>query len=197
MKEVLIIFGCLGFGFLLGINLEVGVLSYWEQGNRVLLWVLMFLIGIQLGQVPSLYRQLKKLHWTFLFLPVGTLLGTLLGTIFLLPWTSLAWTDLFAISVSMGYFSFSSAYLATVSSVSVGAIALLTGVIREVLALSLSPVLGRWCHRTGLTVAIGSGSDMVLPLIFKYSGKERVFIALYHGLVLTVFIPFLTALFYL
>ena len=136
-----------------------------------------------------------------LFTIVGTLLFSVLG-VFLLRGLSLR--DCLAVGSGFGYYSLSSVLIADLKSASLGVqgaaelatVALLTNVIREMIALFGMPLFSRVGGRMApISVAGVTSMDICLPSIARYSGADLVPLALLHGIVLEVSVPILVGAF--
>ena len=102
-----------------------------------------------------------------------------------------------AIGAGFGYYSLSSIVISKISGETIGIIALLSNIIREVGTLVLAPVLVKYF---GKLAPIASGgattSDTTLPIIVKYSGKEYALGAIVNGVILTLLVPIIIAFIY-
>lgn len=107
-------------------------------------------------------------------------------------------------SSGFAYYSLSSVLITELKSASAGAqvaaelatLALLTNVVREIMALLLVPVLPRIFGRMAPISAAGAGSmDVMLPSISRYSGNDMVPAAIMHGMTLEMAVPLLVTLF--
>ncbi len=75
-------------------------------------------------------------------------------------------------------------------------IALITNIIREIMALLATPLFVRCFGRLAPICAGGATMmDTTLPVIAKYSGKELVFVAVLHGILVDLTVSFLVSFF--
>ena len=71
-----------------------------------------------------------------------------------------------------------------------GALALLSNVFRELMALLLAPLIARWAGDYAPVCAAGATSmDTVLPFITVATHPANAVVSIYHGLVLSVLVP--------
>ncbi len=193
-------FTILGF-FVLGILAgRLNQLPQWLDAGQYSTWVLyllMFLVGIGVGADKKALRTLATFNLKILMVPLSTITGTLLGVSvvwFFVQQLSLA--ELLAVGSGFGYYSLSSVIITELHSAELGVVALLSNVIREVITLLFAPF---FVHISGKLSPIASGGatsmDTTLPIITSASGKEFALIALFHGIVLTVLVPFMVAFF--
>lgn len=170
-----------------------------------ILYALMFQVGLSIGSSDNLSAVVRTFRPRMLLIPLATVCGTLTfaaATSFALSHLSLA--DTLAVSGGLGYYSLSSVLITQLKQPTLGAqaaaelgtIALLTNVCRELLALMLAPFIFRRFGKLALVCAAGVTSvDVCLPTIARLSGKEFIPIALFHGMVLDMSVPFLVSLF--
>ena len=109
-----------------------------------------------------------------------------------------------AVGSGFAYYSLSSVLITQFKEASIGiqlatelgTIALLANIFREMMALLGAPLLVRYFGRLAPISAAGVNSmDVILPVITRYSGKEMVPIAIFHGLLIDMSVPFFVSLF--
>jgi len=157
------------------------------------LYILMFLVGIGIGADRNSWSVLKSMKLKILLVPVGIIVGTLAGSAIVsvfLP--ELKLKEVLAVGSGFGYYSLSSLFITQISGQTLGVIALLSNVLREILTLLITPIL---VMHFGKLAGIASGGatsmDTTLPVITRYSGKEWSIISVFSGVILTILVPFL------
>lgn len=205
MKGSMIIVGAFVIGCVAGAG---GWLPEWLMGGDVTMWVLyalMLQVGIGIGSDSRLKEILRTLSPRLLFLPLATIVGTLVATLavsFLLSRWSTA--EVLAVGSGMGYYSLSSILITSlkeqsigvVAAAELGTIALMANIFREIMTLILAPLMVRWFSPLGPISAGGATSmDVTLPVITRISGKEWVFVSIVHGIVVDFSVPFLVPFF--
>ena len=205
MKGSMIIVGAFVVGCVAGAG---GWLPEWLMGGDVTMWVLyalMLQVGIGIGSDSRLKEILRTLSPRLLFLPLATIVGTLVATLavsFLLSRWSTA--EVLAVGSGMGYYSLSSILITSlkeqsigvVAAAELGTIALMANIFREIMTLILAPLMVRWFSPLGPISAGGATSmDVTLPVITRISGKEWVFVSIVHGIVVDFSVPFLVPFF--
>jgi uncharacterized membrane protein YbjE (DUF340 family) len=169
-----------------------------EQLSLVVLYILMLFIGLSFGSDPRLPEILRSVNLRILLIPLTTVAGTFLGILvynLIIPSTGLK--DSMAIGAGFGYYSLSGVLITRFSGESMGTLALLANIIREIISLLFAPVFSRWFGKLAPIASAGATSmDTTLPVILKASGKEYLIVSLVHGVVLTVLVPFIIALIY-
>ena len=161
------------------------------------LYTLMFLVGAGIGSDPKLREILRAVNRKVLFVPLATIVGTFIGVIiasFFLKDRSV--TDCLAVGSGFAYYSLSSVIITGYKGAELGTIALMANIIRELIALLMAPLLVQYFGRYSLISAGGATTmDTTLPIITRYSGKDLVFIAIFHGAVVDFTVPFFVTLF--
>lgn len=145
MKGSLVIILFLLGGALCG-YVEVFPQEIVDQGwSAYALGALMFGVGLSIGHNPILLRSFRQIRPILFFLPLATIMGTLCASAFVslfLPHSSMAQS--LAIGSGFGYYSLSSIFITEYRGAEAGTIALLSNIIREVIALLVAPVLVRF-----------------------------------------------------
>ncbi|AEK72706.1 membrane protein, conserved [Thermococcus sp. 4557] len=175
----------------LGAGILAGHFYAPEFGNlyEVMLYLLILIIGIDLGQSFRL-AEIRKLGRLAIKLPLGTLLGSLLGGIAasLILGIELRWG--LAVAAGCGWYSLAGPLIAQYSTV-YGTLGFLANLTREIFTVLLYPVaIGKM--RKELAVSMGGATtmDTTLPIMTKFGGSEVALIAFVHGFVLTALVPF-------
>ena len=154
---------------------------------------LMFCVGISIGNDPNTLKSFRSLNPRLVFLPIMTILGTLAGCAiagaFMSPRSPL---DCMAVGAGFGYYSLSSIFITEYKGPELGTIALLSNIMREIIALLCAPLLVKYFGKLApISVGGATTMDTTLPIITRYSGKEFVIISIFHGFVVDFSVPFL------
>ena len=103
---------------------------------------LMFCVGISIGNDPQTLKSFRSLNPRLLFLPVMTILGTLAGcAVVSLFLSHRSPSDCMAVGSGFGYYSLSSIFITEYKGAELGTIALLSNIMREIIALLCAPLL--------------------------------------------------------
>jgi len=161
-----------------------------QDFSMYVLYGLMFLVGISIGSDRKAWAALKGQQLRIVLVP----LATSIGVSFLL--TDIRLTDCLAIGSGFGYYSLSSIFITEYRGAELGTIALTTNIIREIITLLGAAVLVR-CFGKLAPICSGGATtmDTTLPVITRFSGKEYVIIAIFHGFVVDFSVPFLVTFF--
>lgn len=197
MKSSIVIIIFFALGITLGYFVEESLFVFNDDLSTYALHFLLFLIGISIGADLKVFRIIKKLHYKILFVPLSVIIGTLAGVAAVSGFISdVTLNECLAIGSGFGYYSLSSIYITELRGESLGVIALLSNIIREVITLIAAPVMLAVFGRLAPIASGGATSmDTTLPIITRYSGKEYAVISIFSGTVLTVLVPFMVTLF--
>lgn len=161
------------------------------------LCLLMFLVGISIGNDSSMFQRFSRLNTRLIFLPLITIVGTWLGVIavgLLLKDRSI--TDCLAVGSGFGYYSLSSILITQYKGVELGTIALLSNIMREVITLLFAPWMLKFFGRLAPISAGGATTmDTTFPVIVHNSGKDYAIVSVYHGFIVDFTVPFLVTFF--
>lgn len=190
------------FSVILGIGagyffIPQSFLFYSDIISTISLSLLLFLVGIDLGQNIHIFKELKK-HGSFLLLiPFSIIAGSSLGGL-VTGWIfNIPLNISLSISSGFGWYSLSGVLLKQLVNAEIGAIAFLTNVLRELLAVISIPFIAKYLNSYSTIAPAGATSmDTTLPIISKYSGSEIVVIAFFNGALLSTLVPILVSFFY-
>ena len=203
MKGSLVVTAFFVLGCLLGF---IGILPFEVHDlSMYILYALMFQVGISIGSNKNLKELVGALRWKMLIIPVGTVVGTLLfsalASLLLSRWSVF---DCMAVGSGFAYYSLSSILITQFKTPSVGlqlatelgTIALLANIFREMMSLLGAPLIRKYFGKLAPISAAGVNSmDVVLPVIKHCSGKEMIPIAILHGILIDMSVPFFVSLF--
>ena len=203
MKSSLITVAFFLLGCLSGVKL-----SFDFDAHNASVWVLyclMILIGISLGSDANMKEAITQIRPKMLLVPLATIGGTILfsavGGFLLSRWTAF---DCMAVGSGFAYYSVSSILITQLKTASMGVqiatelgtIALLSNIFREMFALLGAPLIRRYFGYLAPISAAGIGSsDISLAVITKYCGLNAVPIAILHGLLINITMPFFVSFF--
>ncbi|PLX22390.1 MAG: hypothetical protein C0599_06405 [Salinivirgaceae bacterium] len=159
------------------------------------LYVLMFLVGISVGADTKAFQIIKKVRLRILLVPLTTIIGTAIGMLVIYPFLPMMdFIDTQAVGSGYGYYSLSSILIAEMRTETLGVIALLANVIREILTLVFTPLLAKTGKLSPIVAAGATSMDTTLPVITKFVGKDYAVISVFHGTVLTILVPVIVTL---
>lgn len=168
-----------------------------DEWSYYALCMLMFCVGISIGNDIETLKSFRRVGAKFLLLPIATIVGTLVGcavVALLLPSRQL--TSCLAIGSGFGYYSLSCIFITEMRGVELGTIALLANIMREIITLLGAPILRKWFGPLAPISAGGATTmDTTLPIITQVSGKQFTVISIAHGFITDFTVPFLVTLF--
>jgi len=196
MKSSLFMFSFFISGLLIGFFSSFPRLMFKSEYTLYALYLLLFLVGIGIGSNTKAWHVIKKVNVKILLVPLSVIIGTLLGVgLFSIFVSEVTLKESLAIGSGFGYYSLSSVLIAQIRGETLGVIALLSNIIREITTMLMTPVLAKYCGNLAPIASGGATSmDTTLPIIARFTGKEYAMISVFSGIVLTVMAPFLIIL---
>ena len=197
MRESFIILSFFCAGLLLG-RLDLLPSSIAESSAATwTVYVMLAAVGMGLGFDVRAWRILRDLKGWVLMVPLVVVLGTAAGGIGAwLVLNDMSLRDVLAVAAGFGYYSLSSMLITREADASLGSMALIANMTRELLTLLLAPLFVRLAGGLGPLSAAGAASDTCLPVIARTSGERNAILAIFSGMLLTVLVPvFITAIF--
>lgn len=205
MKGSLIVVGFFAVGCLLGWS---GLLPDFILENDMtvyVLYLLMFQVGLSIGSDKKLKEILSSIRPKLLLVPLATIFGTLIASalvsLFISQWSL---TECMAVGSGFAYYSLSSILITQLKEATIGVqmatelgtIALIANIIREIIALLGAPLFVKYFGRLAPICAGGATTmDTTLPIITRYSGKDLVFVSIFHGIIVDFTVPFFVSFF--
>ncbi len=205
MKGSLVVVGFFVLGCVLGWALNQWDIALPNDITPYVLYLLMFQVGLSIGSDKKLKDILTNIRPKLLLVPLATIVGTLsfsaLFSIFITKWSVF---DCLAVGSGFAYYSLSSILITELKEASIGlqlatelgTIALMANIIREIMALLGAPLFVKYFGRLAPISAGGATTmDTTLPIITRYSGKDMVFVAIFHGILVDLTVPFFVSFF--
>lgn len=194
MKQTLLTLGFFCVGLLLGHFLP----QVATEGDLALyaLWTLMAVVGLSVGADERLSGLARSLGPRALWLPLGCVAGTFLGTLLCSPLLPYDLSDCMAVGAGFAYYSLSSIIIGQERGPELGALALLCNVARELAVIALGPLLMRLGGAPMVIMAAGaSASDTNLPTVVRAAGPAWLVPAIASAMVVDLSVPFWLAFF--
>ena len=205
MKGSLIVVGFFALGCVLGWSGRLPDVVIENDITVYVLYLLMFQVGLSIGSDKKLKDILGSIRPKLLLVPFATIAGTLvfsaLVSLLLTQWSVF---DCLAVGSGFAYYSLSSILITQLKESSLGVqlatelgtIALMANIMREIMALLGGPLFVKNFGRLSPICAGGATTmDTTLPIITRYSGKDLVFISIFHGIIVDFTVPFFVSFF--
>jgi uncharacterized membrane protein YbjE (DUF340 family) len=170
-----------------------------EKAELALTLVLVFLvfgIGVEIARNRSALALIKRMGWRSLLLPALSMGGTVVFSALVGPLLAMPPLKTAAVGCGFGWYSLSGIMLTPIFGASVGVIAFLSNIFREILTFLGGELvyrrLGGWA-----AVAMGGATSMdtTLPLLSSISGGRLDTLAMLSGVIHSVMVPVLVPLF--
>ncbi|WP_421918521.1 lysine exporter LysO family protein [Marinifilum sp.] len=193
MKNSLIILGFFALGLVLGLTRFLPEVIMESDFSLYALYLLMFLVGISIGADRSSWRVIRETNIKIVLVPLCVIVGSLFGVGIISIFTpEIQLKEALAVGAGFGYYSLSSIFITQISGETLGVIALLSNILREIITLLAVPIFVKYFGKlAGIASGGATAMDTTLPIISKYTGKEWVVISVFSGIVLTILVPFL------
>ena len=171
--------------------------------------VAFFCAGCMIGAVNNFQYDMHSVSMYVLYALMlqvgisitGTLLFSALASLLLSQWSVF---DCMAVGSGFAYYSLSSILITQFKEPSIGlqlatelgTIALLANIFREMMALLGAPLIRKYFGQLAPISAAGVNSmDVLLPSITRYSGKDMIPLAIFHGILIDMSVPVFVSFF--
>ena len=156
------------------------------------LYVLILLVGIGMGGDKRSLEILKSSKLKIVLVPITVIIGTFVGVAIASIFINVGLRDSLAVGAGFGWYSLSSIFITKISGGTLGVIALLSNIFREIITFAFTPLLIRYFGKLAPIASGGATSmDTTLPIITKFAGKEYAIISMFSGVTLSLLVPFL------
>ncbi len=154
---------------------------------------LLFLVGIGIGANERVWQVLRSQNARILLAPLSAVVGTLLGVAAISMFVpGVGFRESLAVGSGFGYYSLASVLIAEIGGKTLGVVALLSNIMRELATLLAAPLLARHFGKLAPIASGGATSmDTTLPIITRCVGTEYALISIVNGVVLTLLAPVL------
>lgn len=168
-----------------------------DRGGMAVLCFLVFLVGLSVGGTPGILNLVKKMKGRIFLIPLGVIFGTAAGNIIAaLLFSGMSLREALLGGAGYGYYSLSAILITEQGDPVLGAVALVSNMMRELITLAGAGFMARYLTPLGPIMAGGATSmDVTLPAVTRFSGSEYAPLSFLSGLVLSIAVPFMIALF--
>ncbi len=192
----IIIFATLLCGIGAGIFVGNADAVLMEKISSLFLWLLLFSVGIDMGLNQQVFGQIKKLGFKILLIPIGVVIGSLLGGSVVSFFFPQSLKECLAISSGMGWYSLSGILLTKAGNPIGGTISFLANVIRELLTFISVPFIAKHInYYCAIAPGGATAMDTTLAIISRNTNATIAVMAFVSGVSLTMVVPILVPIF--
>lgn len=153
------------------------------------LMLLLFFVGMDIGKHKDVLDKLKSLGFKVLLIPIIIIIGSVVGGMLAGPFIGLPYNEAGAIGSGLGWYTLSSMMLTNYST-ELSALAFLSNVIREIMALITIPLIAKYIgHFEAIAPSAATAMDTCLPVISSSTDSETTIVAFITGVICTMAVP--------
>ncbi|WP_352399964.1 lysine exporter LysO family protein [Anaerotignum sp.] len=192
----LAILGVLILGIAGGIYMPLDISSFLDQASSIMLFVLLFSVGIDLGLNRRVFLQIRQMGVRILLIPIGVVLGSLCGGAVAATILQMQVKEGMAIASGLGWYSLSGILITEAGNPIGGTISFLSNVFREMITFISIPFLVKYMNSyCAIAPAGATAMDTTLGIISKNTDGKIAIIAFVSGVTCTLIVPILVPLF--
>jgi len=201
MSIILVILVALIIGIVAGV---LGIVPPSVESNLdtlilVMLCLLLFVIGLDMSQNKSVIKEIRRIGWKMILLPVFIAVGSIVGALVAGLVGGMDVRYAMAIGAGFGWYSLSAVMLTGLVGAQIGTMALLSNIFREMLSIVIMPLVVKYFGKLAAIAPGGATTmDTTLPVVVRYAGSEMSVISFVSGFTLSmlviVLVPFFAGL---
>ena len=170
--------------------------NFASTGIKIGLCILIFLVGMDLGFVGDLLKNMKDAGIRVIIIPAVILLGTLIGGIVIGLPLGLTLTESLAVAGGMGWYSLAPGIIMEAGHITASAVSFLHNVFREVFTILLVPTIAsKVGYLETIAMAASPSMDVCLPIIEKSTAPHVAVYSFISGAILSFLVPVIVSLF--
>lgn len=183
-------------GLLYGMSgMEWNMLNVLSQNTDVILYTLMFSVGISVGMQKGIFAKIKEYHIKIFIIPLGIIVGSLAGGVLCALILEIPIGYGTAISSGLGWYSLAGVTISNLVNAELGSIAFMSNLMREMFSFILIPFLAvHFNNYTCIAPAGATSEDTTLPVMLKYTNEETVVLSVFNGVVCSLMVSVLISL---
>lgn len=198
-KNLLFCACMIGFVALGMVLASITSLFLWFEESMIsrLLYILLFFVGMQLGQqkidIAATIRSPL-----LVVLPLSTIVGTYAGSFAIPLFTQYTLRESLTLVSGFGWYSLSGVLITSLGDPYLGSVSFLSNLFRESASFFLIPLLAASSDYSyaAISIAGATSMDVTLPVLTKSMGETVIPLAMIHGVVLTLLAPLFITLWY-
>ena len=195
---VVLTFFALILGLFCGLSgTESGIIRCIGKNSDMILYVLMFSVGISIGMHNGILKKIRQYHLKILIIPLGITAGSILGGILCSLILKIPVNQGAAVASGMGWYSLAGVTISRLGGAELGSIAFMSNLMREFFSFFLIPIIAaKLNYCTCIAPAAATSEDTTLPVLLKYTDEETVVLAVLNGMLCSFFVPILITFFF-
>ena len=176
-------------------GLEVPLLTLLTDHSDLVLYLLMFLVGISIGMHEGIWAKIKQYHIKAFLIPIGIILGSLIGGAVCTPLLGFSVEQGTMVASGLGWYSLAGVTIGNLAGAQLGSIAFLSNLMREIISFFLIPPISRRLnYYTCIAPAAATSEDTTLSMMIRFTDEETVVLSVFNGVVCSAAVPPLISL---
>lgn len=176
-------------------GLEVPLLTLLTDHSDLVLYLLMFLVGISIGMHEGIWAKIKQYHIKTFLIPIGIILGSLIGGAVCAPLLGFSVEQGTMVASGLGWYSLAGVTIGNLAGAQLGSIAFLSNLMREIISFFLIPPISRRLnYYTCIAPAAATSEDTTLSMMIRFTDEETVVLSVFNGVVCSAAVPPLISL---
>ena len=173
-------------------DVESSFISAITQNTHIVLYILMFSVGISIGMYDGIVQKIREYHIKIFIIPIGIIIGSLLGGIICSMIVKMPVGHGTAIASGFRWIRFFGETISKLVSAEAGSIAFLSNLMREIFSFFIIPFLAvHFNYYTCIAPAGATSEDTTLPVMLKYTNEETVVLSVLNGVICSFCVPIL------
>ena len=162
-----------------------------------ILYLLMFSVGISVGKQKGILSKLVQFNVKILIVPLGIIIGSLIGGIVCGMVLKYPFHEAISISGGLGWYSLAGVTIGNLAGASVGSVAFLSNLMREIASFVLIPFAAKHLNAYAcIAIAGATSEDTTLPMIMRYTDAKAAVFSVVNGVICATFVPILFSICY-
>lgn len=183
-------------GVLYGLSgLEFPLLTLLTGHSDLVLYLLMFLVGISIGLHEGILAKIKQYHIKAFLIPIGIIAGSLVGGAVCAPLLGFSIGESTMVVSGLGWYSLAGVTVGNLAGAQLGSIAFLSNLMREIFSFFVIPPISRRLnYYTCIAPAAATSEDTTLSMMIRFTDEETVVLSVFNGVVCSAAVPPLISL---
>ena len=185
--------GALVLGVAYGLTgVSFAPVDFVAERSEVILYALMFFVGISVGGSRGLLGKLRQYHVRVLIIPAGIVVGSVVGGLVCAPLVGMSLPTGAAVASGLGWYSLSGVMMTDIAGAQVGSITFLANLLRELVSFFSIPWIAKHLnYPTCIAPAGATSEDTTLPMLIRCTNGETVVLSVLNGVICSALVPVL------